>query len=101
MQFINNGALSIAYPLAKTLAIKDACDLFGKLFGSDLNRRDSLPASMDKVPLTAEEQHKEIKELLNEKEVEMTADEVMQIERVLDKAEIESYTKAIKFLKTK
>jgi hypothetical protein len=44
---INNGALSMAFPLAKTLAIKDACDMFGKLFGSDLNRRDSLPASMD------------------------------------------------------
>lgn len=45
---INNGALSMAYPLAKTLAIKDAADMFGKLFGSDLNRRDTLPASMDK-----------------------------------------------------
>lgn len=44
---INNGALSMAFPLAKTLAIKDACDMFGKLFGADLNRRDSLPASID------------------------------------------------------
>jgi len=26
---INNGALSMAYPIAKTLAIKDACDHFG------------------------------------------------------------------------
>jgi len=50
---INNGALSMAFPLAKTLAIKDACDAFGKLFGADLNRRDTLPASMDikKEPL--------------------------------------------------
>lgn len=45
---INNGAISMAYPLAKTLAIKDACDMFGKLFGADLNRRDTLGASMDK-----------------------------------------------------
>ena len=45
---INNGALSMAYPLAKTLAIKDAVDMIGKIFGADLNRRDSLPASMDK-----------------------------------------------------
>lgn len=37
---INNGALSMAYPMAKTLAVKDACDHFGKLFGSDLSRND-------------------------------------------------------------
>ena len=47
---INNGALSMAFPLAKTLAIKDAADMFGKLFGADLNRRDTLPASMDFEP---------------------------------------------------
>lgn len=45
---INNGALSMAYPLAKTLAIKDACDGFGKIFGADLNRRDTLKAALDK-----------------------------------------------------
>jgi len=39
---INNGALSMAFPLAKTLAVKDACDHFGKLFGSDLNRKDEI-----------------------------------------------------------
>jgi hypothetical protein len=44
---INNGALSMAYPHAKTLAIKDACDHFGKLFGSDLNRKDTLAYSVD------------------------------------------------------
>lgn len=37
---INNGALAMAYPMAKTIAIKDACDHFGRLFGSDLNRKD-------------------------------------------------------------
>ena len=31
---INNGALSMAFPNAKTIAIKDACDHFGKLFGA-------------------------------------------------------------------
>jgi len=44
---INNGALSMAFPIAKTVAIKDACDHFGKLFGSDLNRKDTIPFSMD------------------------------------------------------
>lgn len=39
---INNGALSMAYPMAKTIAIKDACDHFGNLFGANLNRKDTL-----------------------------------------------------------
>lgn len=37
---INKGAVSMAFPIAKTFAIKDACDHFGRLFGSDLNRKD-------------------------------------------------------------
>lgn len=44
---INNGAISMAFPVAKTIAIKDACDHFGKLFGCDLNRKDTLSFSMD------------------------------------------------------
>lgn len=39
---INNGAISMAFPIAKTIAIKDACDHFGTTFGSDLNRKDTL-----------------------------------------------------------
>jgi len=37
---INNGALSMAFPIAKTVAVKDACDHFGSLFGANLNRKD-------------------------------------------------------------
>ena len=44
---INHGAIAMAFPLAKTVAIKDACDHFGKLFGCDLNRRDTLTFSVD------------------------------------------------------
>ena len=44
---INNGALSMAFPIAKTVAIKDACDHFGKLFGADLNRKDTIPFEPD------------------------------------------------------
>lgn len=52
---INNGALSMAYPLAKTLAIKDACDHFGKLFGSDLNRKETLSFGEDEKIRSAAE----------------------------------------------
>ena len=53
---INNGALSMAYPAAKTVAIKDACDHFGNLFGADLNRKDTINYSVDLTlqPLTPE-----------------------------------------------
>ena len=44
---INNGALSMAFPNAKTIAIKDACDHFGKLFGADLNRKDVISYEID------------------------------------------------------
>lgn len=40
LQNINNGAIAMAFPNAKSIAIKDACDHFGRLFGSDLNRKD-------------------------------------------------------------
>ena len=54
---INNGALSMAFPLAKTLAIKDACDHFGKLFGSDLNRKDDIAYSFDVTLIDFDENH--------------------------------------------
>lgn len=47
MANINPGALAMAYPIAKTRAVKDACDHFGKLFGADLNRKDTLEYKLD------------------------------------------------------
>jgi len=44
---INNGALSMAFPMAKTIAIKDASDHFGNLFGADLNRKDIIAYDLD------------------------------------------------------
>lgn len=42
MSNINRGAVTMALPIAKTLAVKDACDHFGKVFGRDLNRKDAI-----------------------------------------------------------
>ncbi len=44
---INRGAVEMALPIAKTIAIKDACDHFGKLFGSDLNRKQQITYTED------------------------------------------------------
>ncbi|MFK7947831.1 MAG: hypothetical protein AB8G11_09585 [Saprospiraceae bacterium] len=95
---INNGALSMAFPLAKTLAIKDACDMFGKLFGSDLNRRDTLAASMDAKSKTNEEKETEIKLLLELDGLTLVEEEKMNIERILEQKEYGSYDKAIRVL---
>ena len=60
---INNGALGMAFPIAKTRALKDACDHFGTTFGSDLNRKDTLQYSGDiklaEVAKTKEDQRME------------------------------------------
>jgi hypothetical protein len=50
--FINNGAISMAFPIAKTVAIKDACDHFGELFGANLNRKDVIPFAADESLLS-------------------------------------------------
>lgn len=44
---INNGAISMAFPIAKSLAVKDACDMLGAIFGANLNRRDVLQFAPD------------------------------------------------------
>lgn len=54
---INNGALSMAFPIAKTIAIKDACDHFGKLFGSDLNRKDVISYDLDLTLIDLNPEH--------------------------------------------
>lgn len=47
MANINNGAVEMALPKAKTAAIKDACDNLGRIFGSDLNRKDVIEVTID------------------------------------------------------
>jgi hypothetical protein len=54
---INNGAISMAYPMAKTIAIKDACDHFGKLFGADLNRKEVISYEADLTLIELDEKH--------------------------------------------
>ena len=44
---LNNGAVAMALPIAKTVAVKDAADHFGAIFGANLNRKDSVAYVMD------------------------------------------------------
>lgn len=47
MSNVGKGAVMMALPIAKTIAIKDACDHFGDLFGANLNRKDTLAFTGD------------------------------------------------------
>ena len=95
MANINKGAISMAFPLAKTLAIKDACDMFGKLFGADLNRRDTLPATLDSKK---DENRAEIERLLNLKDI--PEDNFKHIRDTLNKNRVNEYPKILNYLKT-
>ena len=44
---VNKGALAMAFPIAKTTAVKDACDHFGSIFGANLNRKDVIEFQPD------------------------------------------------------
>ena len=89
---INNGALSMAFPLAKTLAIKDACDMFGNLFGANLNRRDVLPASMDVKKTEVDPIAERVLSLLNDVKNQDDLDFV----KGLKEAQTEEYLSIIK-----
>lgn len=39
---MNHNAIQIGAPSAESYAVKDACEKFGKIFGKDINRKDSI-----------------------------------------------------------
>lgn len=79
---INNGALAMAYPLAKTVAIKDACDHFGKSFGSDLNRKDTLDYGIDNKLVKLEPLDESVKEQWeNELQNQKTIDDLEKLRK--------------------
>lgn len=96
---INNGAIAMAFPIAKTVAIKDACDHFGKLFGSDLNRKDTVSFSPDKNLAIPELQ--DLKDLYEMKKEACSEDEIVNIDRVIKNEEVNSYKKVQTILKSK
>ena len=54
---INNNAIGMAFPIAKTEAVKNACKSFGKLFGSDLARSEDILYSVDLTLIDFDENH--------------------------------------------
>jgi len=91
MSNVNKGAVMMALPIAKSIAIKDACDHFGDLFGANLNRKDIVQFTGDTELLSAEaihnskEKERVEKHILNANNVET----LMQVESLVNKYELE------------
>jgi hypothetical protein len=90
MSNVNKGAVMMALPIAKSIAIKDACDHFGDLFGANLNRKDIVQFTGDTELLSAEgihtskEKERVEKHILNANNVET----LVQVENLIDKYEL-------------
>lgn len=66
MADINHGAIARGLPAAKSYAIKDACENIGIIFGSNLNRKDTMAFNLEKNTVdayTPEQSKKYIKEI--------------------------------------
>lgn len=57
MSNIKRGAMEMALPKAKSGAVRDACDHLGKLFGRNLNRKDTINYGMDLTLIEMNEKH--------------------------------------------
>ena len=66
MSNVQRGAVPMSAPIAETIAIKDACHKIGRVFGSDLNRTDVKPYTLDQGLQDKEEVEGEDWELLKE-----------------------------------
>lgn len=93
---INKNALAMAFPIAKSYAIKDACHHFGDAFGANLNRQDVLPLTPDNNPVS---NYDTLVELFNLKRDNLDAETIQMVERVINTKEVKSYNKAIEILK--
>lgn len=66
LENINNNAVMMAFPMAKSYAIKDAAEHLGILFGRDLNRKDVMQFSSDKsISINEVNDKKEKQRLVN------------------------------------
>jgi hypothetical protein len=100
MSNVNKGAVMMALPIAKSIAIKDACDHFGDLFGANLNRKDIVQFTGDTELLSAEGIHTSKEKERVEKHIinANTIDTLMQVENLINKYELTEIFKTKKQL---
>lgn len=88
-------SVSAALPNAKSNAVKNACYGFGKLFGSDLNRNDTIVKDKN----SNDKKLNELIKLYNEKKEKIPFDDQLFYEDVIKNKESIDYDKLIKELK--
>jgi len=90
MSNVNKGAVMMALPIAKSVAIKDACDHFGDLFGANLNRKDIVQFTGDAELLSAESVHtsKEKERVIKHIENANNVDTLLQVEDLINKYDL-------------
>ena len=98
---INAGAVPMATGVAKSIAIKDACDHFGSLFGANLNRKDVINFAGNAELLSMGNGESDLIELFELKKDELSNDELIDAKRIINNKEIASYTKLSNLLKSK
>jgi hypothetical protein len=100
MSNVNKGSVMMALPIAKSIAIKDACDHFGDLFGANLNRKDIVQFTGDTELLSAEAIHTSKEKERVEKHIinANTIDTLMQVEDLANKYELNTIFKTKKQL---
>jgi hypothetical protein len=91
MSNVNKGSVMMALPIAKSIAIKDACDHFGDLFGANLNRKDIVQFTGDTELLSAEATHvsKEKERVKNHILNANNVDTLAQVESLVNKYDLE------------
>jgi hypothetical protein len=96
MSNVNKGAVMMALPIAKSVAIKDACDHFGDLFGANLNRKDIVQFTGDSELLSSEAIHtsKEKERVIKHIENANTIEELRQVRILVEKYELTEFYNA-------
>lgn len=87
---IKSKAIMLAAPMAKTYAVKDAAEMFGKIFGKDIGRKDEI--SYDSV-LKEEITIETLTQLYDETKNKLKSEDQEYARRVLEKKEKESFKK--------
>ena len=90
MSNVNKGSVMMALPIAKSIAIKDACDHFGDLFGANLNRKDIVQFTGDTELLSAEAIHtsKEKERVIKHIENSTTVESLEQVKDLIEKYDL-------------
>lgn len=94
---ISNNAVAMSLPKAVSFAISDATDHLGKLFGRDLNRKETMTFGVDKN-LDKEAEHSALVVLFELKQDFIPANDFDDIKSVIEKKQIKSYPRIKTYL---